>query len=88
VLVDIYASMSTEELVCGMPFDFQKMPGQMLCDLITLAAATERKALRIRATEPFTADECALPRAPPTPQASPLRPHPAPPTLTLVPTSG
>ena len=28
VLVDIYASMSVEELVCGVPHDFQAEPGQ------------------------------------------------------------
>ena len=57
ILVDIYATMSTEELVFGVPRDFQEHPGMMLCDLIELAATTELKALRIRSTEPFTADE-------------------------------
>ena len=56
-LVDVYASMSVEELVRGVPRDFLHAPGQVLVDLMELAAATQRKARRMRAFEPIVSDD-------------------------------
>ena len=57
VLVDVYASQSAEELTIGITADFLTKPSQTLHDVLKTAASTERKAMRLRAIEPFTADE-------------------------------
>ena len=54
---DIVASMSLEEFVCGIPHEFRKDPGQLLLDLVELAASTRRKSMRLRSTEPLVADD-------------------------------
>ena len=57
MLVDVYAGLSVDEMVMGIARSFRAAPSLTLLDLIELAAATQRKAIRMRPHEPFVADE-------------------------------
>ena len=56
-LVELYASMSVEELCYGIPKAFQDAPALMLLDLVELSASTQRKAMRLKQLEPSAADD-------------------------------
>ena len=55
-LVDIYANMDISSMVEGVVADFRMGPALLLRDLLELAAAAQRKAMRLRSREPLAAD--------------------------------
>jgi hypothetical protein len=58
-LVQVYADMSIDKLVHGVPRNFVAAPAQTLLDLLTLAASTMRMSIRLRVANPAKSADLA-----------------------------
>ena len=56
-LVQIYSDMAIGDIIHGLPVDFRDQPARTLLDLLELAAATQRMALRNSYSNPSKSDD-------------------------------